>query len=381
MGSESTLYTQEPTVLQPPPEYTERNQHCQATNSAMSSTQGYMGYPSLTSEYSSEASIDSLFGYYDDSYMQDPISTFGTDVERVGRHNSIFLPEPVTYETQVGRSNNTLSPLPIQFQKQINTMQSFIPFKPLLMVANSRNLTDGFPMVYFPEQFDSHDISPTDWQRFLSDLKLISINNTKPRGNHPTYSGRGESMSRTFDDRLRGRRGTLSSLSSALGDHVSGNNNSLRDDGLVSLVLKVGVSVIDSRKNRKDQKKQEKYDRKQSKRQRGGFIRSAISETMAATTQPNYGLSCQSNKGSSNQMGYRSVCVEDNIIELIERWNTMFFNSRSVNVYIKFPLDVKQDYQYAINQPFPIDSERARLQVQMDGAGSLDKCRLIIKSL
>ncbi|CAH2355539.1 hypothetical protein CLIB1423_28S00562 [[Candida] railenensis] len=320
---------------------------------------------SLSSSSSSVYSSPSSLGYVD-NYVEGDVQIFGPEVERAKRHNSVRL--PITKHNEYyGRLSDPVVQFPPQFQKQVNTRHLYTPFRPILVVANSPNLVEGFQMVYFPEQLGSHDISSSDWQRFLEDLRRAAMPTSSyaygNRYNRQYNSGYGQSngeyrgvlYGENDRQRMLGGSSNNGRLSSVLDNRLNGRRRGGRyekDDGLVRSVLKLGAAYID-----------------------GKSSSNSTYNNNNLNTDDAYFYAENSIPRTINSDDY------DNLSSFIDRWNMMFFNNRSVHVQIRFPHEVKKEYDHFLRTYSREDGRKVRRQAEHDGPDSLKKCRLIITSL
>lgn len=326
-----------------------------------------MGFDSSSSSSSSSSvySSPSSLGYAD-NYVEGDVQMFGPEVERAKRHNSVRL--PITRHNEYyARLSDPVVQFPPQFQKQVNTRHLYTPFRPILVVANSQNLVEGFQMVYFPEQLGSHDISLSDWQRFLEDIRRAAMPtssyaygnryNRQYSSSYGQASGEYRGVFYGENDRqhLLGGSSSNGRLSSVLENRLNGirrGGRNEKDDGLVRLVLKLGAAYIDNKSSNNTMHNNNSFN---------------------SDDAYHYGDNSIPRTISSDDY--------DNLLNFIDRWNIMFFNNRSVHVQIRFPHEVKKEYDHFVRTYSREDARKVRRQAEHDGPDSLKKCRLIITSL
>lgn len=62
--------------------------------------------------------------------------------------------------------------LPKSFSKAVIETLSYKPFAPICIHSRSDEVVNGFPLIYFPEDLASHDISGKDWKSFIHDVNM-----------------------------------------------------------------------------------------------------------------------------------------------------------------------------------------------------------------
>ncbi|CAK7901333.1 hypothetical protein CAAN1_23S01596 [[Candida] anglica] len=279
--------------------------------------------------------------YYDNEHSEEGSNlVFGPDVDRVLNHNSVILPTPRIQDLGMRK----VTKYPTEFQKPISTSHPYTPFKSIVMVANSIQLQEGFPMVYFPEVLSSHDIMSTEWQKFLDEMKLAA---------NPTLGSQYESnypyLNRTSNvGQRRKKTSSISSLSSLI--ERRGRRDG-RSNGAICSLFKVGTEYLTTRRERE-------------------------------IGHPYYNTQAQRFANYERDIDYFDLNSIDTLSSVIHNWNVMFFNNRSINICLKLPSDVQADYDHASNAFGRRDARLVSTQLDQDGGdASFKKCRLVISSL
>lgn len=260
-----------------------------------------------------EASASSIYSDNDD------FGVFGPNLERANRINSVVLPDP-------DYKYSSASPSSTQGRQHTAVLPNGHPFVPLVLASKTANLKDGFPNVYFSQQMRSHNVSVNEWQNMLTALQAAAV---------------GQFSRLVVNTSLNETIGYFSPQSPNTGGNILGANHD-RFGGCRS--------------------------QRCSRDRKSGPLRRIVAAGIQRVTQ---------HEDKSQQRYYQRAAANEQIKQVVESWNTMFFHPRGMHLCMVFAVEVRAEYDQLCRGRC---ATLVQSQAEEDGTDSLNKARLVIST-
>lgn len=263
----------------------------------------------------SRLEASSASSIYSDS---EDFGVFGPNLARANRINSVVLSDS-DYKCSSASPSSVRS-------WQHTALSNSHPFLPLVLASKTANLKDGFPYVYFAQQMQSHHVSMNEWQNVLTALQAAAVKQFSSM------------VANTSLDR------SISYLCS------QGPNT--------------GGYILEAHHDRFGGCSR----RRNSRRRKGGLLRQIVAAGIQRVTQ---------HEDRSQPRSLQRVVANEQVVQVVESWNTMFFHPRGMHLCMVFATEAPSDRDHLCRGRC---ATLVQSHDQEHGADSLGKACLVIST-